>query len=183
MAHPVRADELGSLESVYLRTVLVSVNLRPNASLGRVLDDLGATLLELVYGDADKPGDMGGVAIHDPLEEPVLPQNALVLGVGLRDPDEIAALLRTLGRQDAAGLVVRSPVPRTDALGAAAAESGVALHRPHPGRILGAARGTAAVAAGRGRRRARPGRRRSAACRPATCSPSPTRSVPSSTPR
>jgi hypothetical protein len=92
-----------------------------------VLDDLGATLLELVHGDADKPGDMGGVAIHDPLEEPVLPQHALVLGVGLREPDEIARLLRTLGRQDAAGLVVRSPVPHTDTLRAAAAESGVAL--------------------------------------------------------
>jgi hypothetical protein len=92
-----------------------------------VLDDLGATLLELVYGDADKPGDMGGVAIHDPLEEPVLPQNALILGVGLRDPDEIAGLLRTLGRQDVAGLVVRSPVPRTDTLRIATEESGVAL--------------------------------------------------------
>jgi hypothetical protein len=107
--------------------VLVSVNLRPHASLGRVLDDLGATLLELVYGDPEKPGDIGGIAIHDPLEEPVLPHHALVLGVGLRDPDEIARLLRALGRQEAAGLVVRSPVAPTPALAAAHAESGVAL--------------------------------------------------------
>ena len=103
------------------------MNLRPNASLGRVLDDLGATLLELVHGDADAAGVIGGVAIHDPLDEPVLPQHALVLGVGVREPKQIAALLRSLGRHEAAGLVVRAPVPASADVAAAAAESGVAL--------------------------------------------------------
>src|SRR5690348_1529998 len=87
------------------------MTLRPHASLGRVLDDLGTTLLELIHGDPDKAGAIGGVVIHDPLDEPVLPQHALVLGVGLGDAEGIAALLRALGRQDAVGLVVRSPVP------------------------------------------------------------------------
>ncbi|WP_238176290.1 PucR family transcriptional regulator [Kribbella albertanoniae] len=85
---------------------------RPRASLGRVLDDLGATLLELVAGDPDQP--IGGVAIyercHDPLDDPVLPQHALVLGVGLHDPEEVSEVLRDLSRQHAAGLVLRSPV-------------------------------------------------------------------------
>ncbi|MFI5733931.1 PucR family transcriptional regulator [Kribbella sp. NPDC051587] len=81
---------------------------RPRASLGRVLDDLGATLLELVAGDPDRP--IGGVAIYDPLDDPLLPQHALVLGVGLRDPEEITQVLRDLSRQHAAGLVLRSPV-------------------------------------------------------------------------
>jgi DNA-binding PucR family transcriptional regulator len=103
------------------------MNLRPHASLGRVLDDLGATLLELVYGDPDKAGAIGGIVIHDPLDEPVLPRHALVLGVGLGDPTEIAALLRALGRQEAVGLVIRAPVPTGEELAAAAAESGVAL--------------------------------------------------------
>ena len=103
------------------------MNLRPHASLGRVLDDLGATLLELLHGDPDRADDIGGIAIHDPFEEPVLPHHALVLGVGLRHPDEIARLLLSLGRQEAAGLVVRSPVPPAPELAAAAAESGVAL--------------------------------------------------------
>jgi hypothetical protein len=103
------------------------VSLRPHASLGRVLDDLGATLLELVHGEHEKVSDIGGIAIHDPLDEPVLPQHALVLGVGLREPDEIARLLRTLGRQEAAGLVVRAPVPASAELAAAAEESGVAV--------------------------------------------------------
>ncbi|MET7424288.1 helix-turn-helix domain-containing protein [Dactylosporangium sp. NPDC005555] len=105
--------------------------MRPQASLGRVLDDLGATLLELVHGD---PGHdprhsaaIGGVVIHDPLDEPVLPQHALVLGVGVGDAEQTVRLLRALGRQEAVGLVVRAPVPAGPDLAAAAAESGVAL--------------------------------------------------------
>jgi PucR C-terminal helix-turn-helix domain/GGDEF-like domain len=107
--------------------VLVSVNLRPHASLGRVLDDLGATLLELVVGEPDMAADIGGVAIHDPLDEPALPQHALVLGVGLRDPEEVAALLPALARQGAAGLVLRAPITVTSALSEAVQSSGVAV--------------------------------------------------------
>jgi PucR C-terminal helix-turn-helix domain/GGDEF-like domain len=107
--------------------VLVTVTLRPHASLGRVLDDLGTTLLELVHGDPDRAGDIGGVAIHDPIEEPVLPQRALVLGVGLHEPGEVARLLRVLGRHEAAGLVLRAPVAMSAEVAAAVDEAGVAL--------------------------------------------------------
>ncbi|NYI93113.1 head-tail adaptor [Amycolatopsis endophytica] len=93
----------------------------------RVLDDLGGTLLDLVHGDPRRAGDLGGVAIHDPFEEPVLPRHALVLGVGLREPDEIVRLLRALGRQDAAGLVVRAPVSVPGEVTAAVEETGVVL--------------------------------------------------------
>ncbi|WP_155343473.1 PucR family transcriptional regulator [Acrocarpospora pleiomorpha] len=105
----------------------MSVNLRPQASLGRVLDDLGATLLELIHGDPGKIGDIGGVAIHDPLDDLALPRHALVLGVGLRETAEVADVLRVLGRHGAAGLVLRAPVARGPELTAAAEESGVAL--------------------------------------------------------
>ncbi|MEV4754360.1 helix-turn-helix domain-containing protein [Micromonospora sp. NPDC049559] len=104
-----------------------SANLRPQASLGRILDDLGATLLELIHGDPGRGGEIGGVAIHDPLDEPVLPRDALVLGVGLREPAEVAEVLRALGRHGAAGLVLRAPVAVGPELAAAARESGVAL--------------------------------------------------------
>ncbi|TDW14257.1 PucR family transcriptional regulator [Kribbella kalugense] len=100
---------------------------RPRASLGRVLDDLGATLLELVHGDPDGPAEIGGIVIHDPLDEPVLPSHALVLGVALHEPTAIAEVLRDLGRQEAAGLVVRSPITDGEKLAEAVAESGVAL--------------------------------------------------------
>jgi hypothetical protein len=100
---------------------------RPRASLGRVLDDLGATLLDLAHGDPDRAGDIGGVVIHDPLDEPVLPRNALVLGVGVETPAQVATLLRALGRQHAAALVLRAPVPLTDEVRAAADEAAVAV--------------------------------------------------------
>ncbi|WP_199512491.1 PucR family transcriptional regulator [Nucisporomicrobium flavum] len=99
----------------------------PRASLGRVLNDLGATLLELVHGDPGPGEPIGGVAIHDPYDEPSLPPHALVLGVGLREPEEITALLRTLGRHGAAGLVLRAPVPAGDEVRAAADDAGVAV--------------------------------------------------------
>jgi DNA-binding PucR family transcriptional regulator len=100
---------------------------RPRASLGRVIDDLGATLLDLAHGDPDRAGDIGGVVIHDPLDHPVLPPHALVLGIGVDAPDEVATLLRTLGRQRAAALVLRAPVPLTDEVRAAADKAGVAV--------------------------------------------------------
>ena len=84
---------------------------RPRASLGRVLDDLGATLLDLVHGDAERADEIGGVVIHDPVDAPVLPRCALVLGVGVESPEQVVALLEELGRADAAGLVLRAPVP------------------------------------------------------------------------
>ena len=102
-------------------------NPRPRASLGRVLDDLGATLLDLVHGDPERVDEIGGVVIHDPVDAPVLPPHALVLGVGVDDPDQVVALLGELGRQDAAGLVLRAPVPVTAEVRAAADASGVAL--------------------------------------------------------
>ncbi|HEY0949228.1 PucR family transcriptional regulator, partial [Nocardioides sp.] len=100
---------------------------RPRASLGRVLDDLGATLLDLVHGDPDAGHDIGGVVIHDPVDAPVLPPHALVLGVGLEDDDRVAELLAALGAQGAAGLVVRAPVRLTQQLRDAVDGSGVAL--------------------------------------------------------
>ncbi len=101
--------------------------LRARASLGRVLDDLGATLLDLVQGDAEHPEEIGGVAIHDPADEPVLPAHAIVLGVGLDDPADLVPLLKRLGRQQALALVLRAPVPATPAVRRAADRAGVAL--------------------------------------------------------
>ena len=102
---------------------------RPQPSLARVLEDLGATLLELVREPAAAPGggEVGGVAIHDPVDEPVLPRRALVLGVGVYEPAAIAALLVSLGKHDAGGLVIRSPVACDEAVAAAVESSGVPL--------------------------------------------------------
>src|SRR5580692_7066159 len=116
------------------------MTMRPQPSLHRVLDDLGATLLELVCapsgaggggsavpGSWPGSGEIGGVAIYDPVDEPVLPGRALVLGVGVHAPPDVAALLVSLGEHQAAGLVLRSPVTATPAVRAAVESSGVPL--------------------------------------------------------
>jgi hypothetical protein len=104
------------------------MTMRPQPSLHRVLDDLGATLLELVCAPSGPRSDeIGGVAIHDPVDEPVLPRRALVLGVGVQAPSDTAALLASLGKHEAAGLVLRSPVTVDEAVAAAVESSGVAL--------------------------------------------------------
>ncbi|MGH3380859.1 MAG: PucR family transcriptional regulator [Actinoallomurus sp.] len=100
---------------------------RPRANLARVVDDLGTTLLELAHGDPDRPGEISAVVFHDPLDQPVLPPHALVLGVGVDAPGHVAALLRSLGQQNAAALVVRAPVALTDEVRAAADEAAVAV--------------------------------------------------------
>lgn len=97
------------------------------ASLGRVLDDLGATLLDLVRGDPERGGAISGVVIHDPVDSPVLSRDALVLGVGVEGADAIVALLEVLGASHAAGLVVRAPVPDEPGVRRAVDSSGVAL--------------------------------------------------------
>jgi hypothetical protein len=116
-----------ALGRVYGESVQHSGIARPRANLGRVVDDLGATLLELAHGDPDRPGEISTVVFHDPLDQPVLPSHALVLGVGVDAPAQVAELLRALGRQHAAALVLRAPVPLTDEVRAAADEAAVAV--------------------------------------------------------
>ncbi|MGH4031334.1 PucR family transcriptional regulator [Actinomycetota bacterium Odt1-20B] len=103
------------------------MNRQPRAGLRRVLEDLGTTLLDLVCGDPDTADAIGGVVIHDPLDAPVLPRQALVLGIGVEGPDETARLLDALGDTGAAALVVRAPAPADATVTAAAERSGVAL--------------------------------------------------------
>lgn len=106
--------------------ILSSVSQRPRTSLGRVLDDLGDSMLELVAGDPDHEGDIGGVVIHDPDDDPVYPPGALVLGVGVPAAN-LAGLARELGRRGAVGLVVRAPVVVTPELAGAVEAGGPAL--------------------------------------------------------
>jgi hypothetical protein len=107
--------------------VLSAVARRPRASLGRVLDDLGTTLLELIEWDAERADEIGGVVIYDPIERDLLPPHSLVLGVGLSRVEDIVAILSEIGAQQATALVVRAPVPTDPVLRTAVEQSGVAL--------------------------------------------------------
>ena len=63
----------------------MSVTTRPRASLGRVIEDLGTTLLEVVSGAVDDDVVIETVVIHDVLDDAMPLRGALVLGVGLSD--------------------------------------------------------------------------------------------------
>ncbi|WP_422758673.1 PucR family transcriptional regulator [Paenarthrobacter sp. C1] len=103
----------------------MSVTKRPRSSLGRVLEDLGTTLLELVCGNAEGQKQIETVIIHDSLDDALPSHGALVLGVGMRETEEIVELLATLATQDAAGLVLRAPVSADPAIIRASEESGI----------------------------------------------------------
>ncbi|MFD0297259.1 PucR family transcriptional regulator [Streptomyces sp. NPDC127061] len=107
--------------------MLTPVPSKPNTSLGRVLEALGDVLLEPVAVGPDTRRQLGGVVIHDPHDDAEFPAKAVVLGVSVREPDEIAKLLRTVGERGAAALVVRSPVSASTELVRAANSTGVAL--------------------------------------------------------
>ncbi|SEP38960.1 PucR family transcriptional regulator [Amycolatopsis saalfeldensis] len=98
-----------------------------HTTLGRVLDDLGEVLLEPVAVARLTRRQLGGVVIHDPHDDAEFPRHAVVLGVGVREPDEVVRLMHEAGRRGAAALVVRSPVVSSPALRQAADSSGVAL--------------------------------------------------------
>ncbi|MGI8867422.1 MAG: PucR family transcriptional regulator [Mycobacteriales bacterium] len=102
------------------------MSLRP-PTLGRVLEHLGTTVLDLCAGTLAAARDVGAVAIHDPLDEMHLPPGALVLGVGLHRPAAVAALLNQLGAAGACALVVREPVPDNEAVREVVAKTGVML--------------------------------------------------------
>lgn len=99
----------------------------------RVLDHLGNALLDLVAGDVRAASRVREIVIHDPHDDSPLPPEAIVLGVGLREPAEIAELLRRLGHARTTALVVRAPLRLDDTVRAAQATSGVILLSLTPG--------------------------------------------------
>lgn len=100
---------------------------RPHASLGRVLDHLGTTFLDIAAGKPDPAAEVGSVVIYDPLDPPPLPARALVLGVGVRGSEDVAALVAEVGASGGVGLVVRAPAPADETVQNAAASTGTTL--------------------------------------------------------
>lgn len=84
---------------------------RPRASLARVLDDLGSTLLSLVHGEHLSDVEVAEVVIYDPYDVDEWPERSLVLGIGARTSEQITKVLEHAGRSGASGVVFRSPFP------------------------------------------------------------------------
>ncbi|NUR91236.1 MAG: PucR family transcriptional regulator, partial [Nonomuraea sp.] len=98
---------------------------RPRASLGRILLDLGNTVLDV----AASPGDLGievtGVHIFDPLDELLVPPGGILLAVGVHGAAEICSLIDLAPH--AAGVVVKLPVDVDEQVRAKVLETGVAV--------------------------------------------------------
>jgi sugar diacid utilization regulator len=84
---------------------------RPRASLARVMDDLGSTLLSLVHGEHLSGAEVVEVVIYDPYDVDEWPEGSLVLGIGARTSEQVARVLEDAGRSGASGVVFRSPLP------------------------------------------------------------------------
>lgn len=97
------------------------------SSWGRIFDDLGVTLLDVAHGGIDVDQQIGGVVIHDPVDEPVYPANAIVLAVGMQDPAALAELAADAGRKSAVAIVVRALIDLPASVRAAADAADVAI--------------------------------------------------------
>lgn len=99
----------------------------PGLTLGGVLDRVGSTLLS-VYGEpAGLQRPVTSVLLYDPLDLPRVIPGALVLGVGLQTPSNVAQVVGSLGRDGAVALVVREPIASIAAIDEALAANSILL--------------------------------------------------------
>lgn len=80
---------------------------RPRVPLDRVIDAFGPALLQVLAGPA--AGDVVDVVIQDPTDAVIGRAGDLVLAVGVRDAEEVVALVEALQGSGVAGLVVKAP--------------------------------------------------------------------------
>lgn len=101
------------------------MNDRPRASLGRILHDLGSTVIDVAASPGDLDVEVTGVHIFDPLDELIVPPGGILLAVGVHGTADIRELLtRAPG---AAGVVVKLPVDVDEQVRATVLETGVAV--------------------------------------------------------
>ncbi|MEV8636915.1 helix-turn-helix domain-containing protein [Streptosporangium sp. NPDC051023] len=98
---------------------------RPRASMQRILDDLGSTVLDVAASPGELDVEVTGVHIYDPLDELLLPEGGILLAVGVDRAEQICALLDAAG--PAAGVIVKQPVPVDELVRAKVLETGVAV--------------------------------------------------------
>ncbi|MEV0612382.1 helix-turn-helix domain-containing protein [Nonomuraea sp. NPDC050404] len=98
---------------------------RPRASLGRIIHDLGTTVLDVAASPGDLDAEVTGVHVYDPLDELIVPAGAIVLAVGVQGAGDILGLLARVPH--AAGVVVKLPVDVDERVRAVVLETGVAV--------------------------------------------------------
>lgn len=95
--------------------------------LDRVLDDLGAALLQVLAGDPARSPAVSGVVIQAPQDPDPVPAGSVVLGVGVRRLEDVKAALHRLGSAGASALVVATPIDVDDEISDLVEMTGVGL--------------------------------------------------------
>ena len=100
----------------------------PGSTLGAVVEALGAGLVRLVTAPRGLDVPVGEPVVHDPMGEPVLDVDDLLLAVGV-DPHRASAIdvVTSCGKRGAVGVLVKDDDDLPEGLVAAADAAGVAL--------------------------------------------------------
>lgn len=105
----------------------------PLPTLRRVLEDLGATFLSSLAPVPDLDRHVGGIVVYDPLDAQAMPNDALVLGVGLAPGGDLPVTIAELAARQASAVVLREPAELDEATIEVARLRGVALLGITPG--------------------------------------------------
>src|SRR5437868_10616231 len=96
--------------------------------MGRLVEQLGGGILDVLVAPGGLDVPIGHAAIHDPTEPVRVEEYDVVLAVGVRATDPAAAeLVRHAGKAGATAVVVKTSEGVPAALAEAAEDSGVAL--------------------------------------------------------
>lgn len=97
----------------------------PSATIGRLLDRLGYTLLRPIDDGMDRSAQVDGVCFYDPIEPGSIGPRTVVLGNAATDIDLAARMIKEAGRDQATAVVLRDRLSTEDQVRAAARRSGV----------------------------------------------------------
>lgn len=97
------------------------------ATLGRLFDRLGSTLLSVEAGHLEPGTSVSAVAFFDPSDPPIVVPGTVVLWVGRASAEDAARQIRSFSSDGAVALVMKEPVPIDPAIAEAVAETGIVI--------------------------------------------------------
>lgn len=81
---------------------------QPRERLQRLVDELGSTLLRVIHAPGPLDAEVTGIAIYDPHDDLLVAPGELVLGVGIGDGAQTAALVERLAALQVSALVIKT---------------------------------------------------------------------------
>jgi hypothetical protein len=100
---------------------------QPRERLQRLVDELGSTLLRVIYAPGPLDAEVTGIAIYDPHDDLLVAPGELVLGVGVGDGAQTAALVERVAALQVSALVIKTRGEPDPDCAASARKHGVPL--------------------------------------------------------